>query len=187
MFDFSFSMLGAPDEGDAFIGRGSLASHSFGLFYLKNDVPRALFSLGRPPGETRAAEGLIRHRVNVSALKERARVGRISRSTTIPTQTVLILQGGGALGAFECGVVRALEEAQIHPESVAGVSIGAFNGAIIASNPRNATAALQSFWSELAVATPDFFQRDVNRIAGVVQILTMGVPRFFKPRWSAST
>jgi len=182
VFDLSFSMLGAPDEGDAFIGRGSLASHSFGLFYLKNDVPRALFSLGRPPGETRAAEGLIRHRVNVSALKEKLASEDFALDA-IPTQTVLILQGGGALGAFECGVVRALEEAQIYPELVAGVSIGAFNGAIIASNPRNATAALQSFWRELAVATPYFFQRDVNRIAGAWQILTMGVPRFFKPRW----
>jgi predicted acylesterase/phospholipase RssA len=43
----------------------------------------------------------------------------------IPEQTALILQGGGALGAFECGVVKALEEERIFPGIVAGVSIGA--------------------------------------------------------------
>jgi NADPH-dependent 2,4-dienoyl-CoA reductase/sulfur reductase-like enzyme/predicted acylesterase/phospholipase RssA len=182
VFDLSFSMIGAPDEGEEYIERGTLAARSFGLFYLRNDMPRALFSLGRPPGETRAAEGLIRHRVNVSAIKEKLASEDFALDR-IPTQTVLILQGGGALGAFECGVVRALEEAEIFPDLVAGVSIGAFNGAIIASNPKNATAALQSFWGELAVATPDFFNRDMNRMAGAMQILTLGVPRFFKPRW----
>ena len=57
---------------------------------------------------------------------------------------------GVALGAFECGVVQALDEADIHPDIVAGVSIGAFNGAIIAGNPGNSAAALEAFWNDLS-------------------------------------
>lgn len=182
VLDLSFSVLGAPDEGAAWIERGSLAARSYGLFYLRNDVPRALFSLGRPAEETRAAEGLIRHRVNISALEANLASGDFSLDK-IPTQTVFILQGGGALGAFECGVVKALEEAKIFPDIVAGVSIGAFNGAIIASNPKVAAAALEAFWKELAVATPELYVPDLTRAASAMQMLTMGVPNFFKPRW----
>src|SRR5579872_3744101 len=44
----------------------------------------------------------------------------------------LVLQGGGALGAYQAGVYEALAEANIHPDWVAGVSIGAINAAIVA-------------------------------------------------------
>lgn len=182
VLDLSFSVLGAPDEGVDWIERGALAAHSYGLFYLRNDVPRALFSLGRPAEETRATESLIRNRVNVSAIEDKLAAADYALDKS-PNQTVLILQGGGALGAFECGVVKALEEGRIFPDIVAGVSIGAFNGAIIASHPRQATEALESFWRELSVATPELYSRDLTRAAGAWQILTMGVPRFFKPRW----
>jgi NTE family protein len=50
----------------------------------------------------------------------------------------LVLQGGGALGAYQAGVYEALAEAGIHPDWIAGVSIGAINAAIIAGNPPNA-------------------------------------------------
>jgi len=46
----------------------------------------------------------------------------------------LVLQGGGALGAYQAGVVEALEAAQLRPDWVAGISIGALNAAIIAGN-----------------------------------------------------
>jgi NTE family protein len=49
--------------------------------------------------------------------------------------TALLLQGGGALGAYQAGVYEALSEAGIHPDWVAGISIGAVNSAIIAGNP----------------------------------------------------
>ncbi len=52
-----------------------------------------------------------------------------------PGQIVLVLQGGGALGAYQVGVYQALHEAGIEPEWVIGTSIGAINGAIIAGNP----------------------------------------------------
>ena len=47
----------------------------------------------------------------------------------------LALQGGGALGAYQAGVYQALAEADLHPDWVAGISIGAINAAIIAGNP----------------------------------------------------
>jgi NTE family protein len=50
----------------------------------------------------------------------------------------LVLQGGGALGAYQGGVYEALAEAKIHPDWIAGVSIDAINAAIIAGNPPNA-------------------------------------------------
>jgi predicted acylesterase/phospholipase RssA len=101
----------------------------------------------------------------------------------ITVQTVLVLQGGGALGAFEGGVVKALESENIFPDIVAGVSIGALNGAIIAANPRHATEALESFWRELTVAPPPLPFEDLRRAAVASQILMFGVPNFFRPRW----
>ena len=49
----------------------------------------------------------------------------------------LILQGGGALGAYQAGVYQALAEAGLHPDWVAGISIGAINSALIAGNRRS--------------------------------------------------
>ncbi|MBC7202827.1 MAG: FAD-dependent oxidoreductase [Pusillimonas sp.] len=180
--EIAFNMLGWPAEAEERIGRGAIETRSFALFYLKGDVPRALFSMGRPVDETRLVEGLIRHRVNVKAIKDRLNDPAFLFDA-IPPQTALVLQGGGALGAFECGVVRALEEEGIFPDIVAGVSIGAFNGAIIASNPRHATPALEAFWADLAVATADLPFACGERMAAASQILTFGVPRFFRPRW----
>ena len=101
----------------------------------------------------------------------------------IATQTVLILQGGGALGAFECGVVKALEEAAIHPDIVAGVSIGAFNGAIIAGNPGKAAEALDAFWNDLAVATPYAPTEAWQQALSSWWNIGFGSPRFFRPHW----
>ncbi len=180
--DISFSMLGAPEEADERIVRGTPETKSLALFYLKDDVPRALLSVGRPAEETRSAEGLIRYRVNLR--KEKDRLGDPDFPLDqIPTQTVLVLQGGGALGAFECGVVKALEEEAIFPDIVAGISIGALNGAIIAGNPRNAAQALESFWSEIAVTSLPVLGEEAARALAAMQIVTFGVPNFFRPRW----
>jgi NADPH-dependent 2,4-dienoyl-CoA reductase/sulfur reductase-like enzyme/predicted acylesterase/phospholipase RssA len=183
--DISFSMLGAPEEANERIARGSLASRSLALFYLKDDVPRALLSVGRPAEETRSIEGLVRYRVNLCDEKSKLHNPDFALDQ-IPTQTVLVLQGGGAMGAFECGVVKALEEENISPDIVAGISIGALNGAIVAGNPRRATEALESFWSELAVASPALLGEDAARAITAAQIITFGVPNFFRPRWLPS-
>jgi predicted acylesterase/phospholipase RssA len=53
----------------------------------------------------------------------------------LPGQVVLVLQGGGALGAYQVGVYQALHEAGIEPDWVIGTSIGAINAALICGNP----------------------------------------------------
>jgi NTE family protein len=66
----------------------------------------------------------------------------------------LLLQGGGALGAYQAGVYQALSEAGLHPDWVAGISIGAINSALIAGNPPEARVEkLRKFW-ELVTTAP---------------------------------
>ena len=65
-------------------------------------------------------------------------------------RVVLALQGGGALGAYQAGVYEALAEADIHPDWIAGISIGAINAAIIAGNPPNLRVErLREFWTQV--------------------------------------
>jgi NTE family protein len=61
-----------------------------------------------------------------------------------------VLQGGGALGAYQAGVYEALAEAGINPDWIAGVSVGAINGAIIAGNPPNSRIdRMREFWAQV--------------------------------------
>jgi NTE family protein len=107
----------------------------------------------------------------------------------------LILQGGGALGAYQAAVYRALAEADLHPDWVAGISIGAVNAALIAGNPRERRVArLREFW-ETVTAPPllgapylggieirdELTHRLVNQ-ARAFGILFGGAPGFFTPR-----
>jgi NTE family protein len=67
----------------------------------------------------------------------------------------LLLQGGGALGAYQGGVYEALAEADIHPNWIAGISIGAINAAIIAGNPPNSRVdRLREFWTHVTSSAP---------------------------------
>src|SRR5271156_4419695 len=69
-------------------------------------------------------------------------------------QIVLVLQGGGALGAYQAGVYQALHEAGLEPDWVIGTSIGAINAAIIAGNPpERRVARLQTFWQRITDRT----------------------------------
>ena len=79
-------------------------------------------------------------------------VGATERS--LPFESVaLVLQGGGALGAYQAGVYEALAEAGIHPNWIAGVSVGAINGAIIAGNPPNSRIGrLREFWTQVTAS-----------------------------------
>jgi len=62
----------------------------------------------------------------------------------------LLLQGGGALGSYQGGVYEALADAELHPDWVAGISIGAVNSAIIAGNaPAERVEKLRGFWQEI--------------------------------------
>lgn len=101
----------------------------------------------------------------------------------------LIFQGGGALGAYQAGVYEALHEADIEPDWVTGVSIGAINSAIIAGNPRERRLErLRTFWERITDrtiwhATPDgdIFRRMRNS-ASATMTMMLGQPGFFKPQ-----
>jgi NTE family protein len=65
-------------------------------------------------------------------------------------RVALVLQGGGALGSYQAGVYEGLARAGIHPNWVAGISIGALNCAIIAGNPpEKRVEMLQGFWDTI--------------------------------------
>src|SRR6516162_4527242 len=65
-------------------------------------------------------------------------------------QVVLVLQGGGALGAYQVGVYEALHEAKVEPDWIIGTSIGAINASIIAGNePPDRLAKLDEFWKRM--------------------------------------
>src|SRR5258708_9925020 len=67
----------------------------------------------------------------------------------------LLLQGGGALGSYQAGVYQALAEANLHPDWIAGISIGAINSALIAGNaPDKRVERLRKFWE--AITSPPF-------------------------------
>src|ERR1700733_659451 len=100
----------------------------------------------------------------------------------------LVLQGGGALGAYQAGVYQALHEAGMEPDWVCGVSIGAINSAIIAGNPpERRLEKLQIFWDRITARkvwhyTPDGdVYRKVRNLASSFMTTTLGQPGFFKP------
>jgi len=104
-------------------------------------------------------------------------------------KTVLVLQGGGALGAYQGGVYSSLAEAGYAPEWVAGISIGAINGAIIAGNPPERRAAqLRRFWdlvSSRLLAAPLAADESSRRFfveSSAAFVASTGVPGFFEPR-----
>lgn len=97
--------------------------------------------------------------------------------------TAFVLQGGGALGAYQAGVACRLAEGGILPDRVAGISIGAINGALIAGNPPSRRAArLREFWERITAATDwPLFPPEGPLSAGLAVIA--GVPGFFEPRF----
>ena len=70
-------------------------------------------------------------------------------------RVALVLQGGGALGAFQAGVYQAMVEAGLHPDWVAGISIGAINAALIAGNaPEARLDKLRAFFNAKCEPSP---------------------------------
>ncbi len=113
-------------------------------------------------------------------------------------ENVLILQGGGSLGAFACGVFKAFAKKNIKFDIISGTSIGAINGAIAAGSKNdNPAKDLEEFWMEIAESSinviPDMFsfdyfdqthQQDFKRSSSAsLNAAIFGVPKFFVPRW----
>ena len=79
-----------------------------------------------------------------------AQRSKAQHGATLPGQVVLVLQGGGALGAYQAGVYQAMQEAGIEPDWVIGTSIGAINACLIAGNPPVLRMErLRAFWQSL--------------------------------------
>ena len=103
---------------------------------------------------------------------------------------VLVLQGGGALGAYQAGVYQALHEHDLVPDWIVGTSIGAINAALIAGNHKaNRLHRVKAFWDRVAhpdgvdMASVGDDQRRSNIMLGTIDTVLRGVPGFFSPRY----
>lgn len=102
---------------------------------------------------------------------------------------VLVLQGGGALGAYQAGVYQALHEYDLVPDWIVGTSIGAINAALLAGNHKaSRLQRLKQFWGRVShqdaidlARIPDA-QRHSNIWLSTLDTVLRGVPGFFKPR-----
>ena len=132
-----------------------------------------------------------------STSKRRMHRQRLGTTTTSPTsdlvvgkpglpgQVVLVLQGGGALGAYQVGVYEALHEAGIEPDWVIGTSIGAINAALISGNrPENRLARLNEFWQRIEQKWPVMGAFDWFGLGNWLpnfNTVARGIPAFFTP------
>lgn len=131
---------------------------------------------------------------------KRKQVVTTPRVVDIPHYDViaLVLQGGGALGAYQAGVYEGLHEAGIRPTWLAGISIGALNAAIIAGSPvSQRVERLRAFWETICATPVDWpvndglsgnlpFALDVRPVhstAAALRALFLGQSGFFKPRF----
>ncbi len=101
---------------------------------------------------------------------------------------ILVLQGGGALGAYHIGACEALQQRRMSPDWVCGISIGAINAAVIAGNPpETRIAQLDALWNAISwpepIAPPDVPEMRLwaNHLSNA-QALAFGQPAFFTPR-----
>ncbi|PWU82325.1 MAG: hypothetical protein DLM72_02380 [Candidatus Nitrosopolaris wilkensis] len=121
-----------------------------------------------------------------------------AKEQELQLETVLVMQGGGSLGAYECGVYKTLEKHDIKFDIIAGTSIGAINAAIITGAKQNRDPAneLEDFWLNLAetimpplpipFALPTGSLLVVDRIRAILSSMfsaTWGNPNAFFPIW----
>lgn len=101
-------------------------------------------------------------------------------------QVVLVLQGGGALGAYQAGVYQALHEAGVEPDWIIGTSIGAINASLIAGNaPEDRLERLRAFWARVEHSPAFDIAFAANPLLGAMlpnwTTVTTGVAGFFRP------
>ena len=115
-----------------------------------------------------------------------------------PVETVLVLQGGGSLGAYKCGVYKTLAKHKIKFDIVSGTSIGALNAAIIASHNyesrKSSAKELEIFWLELAETlvplqqqfSSVYFTDEMRAILASMYSAIFGNHKAFFPVWVSS-
>ena len=138
-------------------------------------TPKAFFN---------APNGLVKAPPTLPPVREAAKPWRPDKCTKI----ALVLQGGGALGAYQAGIYQALHEAGLLPDMVAGVSIGGINAAIIAGNrPENRIDRLRAFWEEITNRRVWLFNPDgddarkARNTWSSLMTTLLGQPGFFTP------
>ncbi len=110
---------------------------------------------------------------------------RIRDTQKVQHETVLVMQGGGSLGAYECGVFKALTRHGIKFDIVAGTSIGAVNAGVVAgSKTGHPEKDLEDFWMYIAetvtpAVMPDSLRAAMSSSFGALY----GNPRVFSPVW----
>jgi NTE family protein len=112
-----------------------------------------------------------------------------ARDPRAPGQIVLVLQGGGALGAYQAGVYQALHEHGMEPDWVIGTSIGAINAALIAGNPAERRLdRLKEFWSRMqrgSIAGSLPVLPEGANLLDTWRTMASGIAGFFEPNLSA--
>lgn len=105
-------------------------------------------------------------------------------------KNVLILQGGGALGAYQAGAYAVLHDAGFEPDWLAGISIGAINSALIVGNPPEARVSkLQAFWEKVSSGNfsrplfPGAMGRRLFSEYSAAEVATFGANGMFRPRF----
>jgi NTE family protein len=102
-------------------------------------------------------------------------------------ETVLVMQGGGSLGAFECGVYKALQKRGIKFDIVSGTSIGAINAGIVAGAKGDPANTLENFWLDIAeTVTPFEIPHALRSATAWMYGAVWGNPRVFTPTWHNS-
>ena len=127
---------------------------------------------------------------SLNSKNQNTKPSRSLRSTIAAKECILVLQGGGALGAYQAGVFESLSKVYHEPTWVAGISIGSINAALISGNSAHARVAkLREFWDlvsssqqPLALANPLSPRESLNETSAT-QVMLFGVPGFFKPRF----
>src|SRR3974390_3165623 len=112
------------------------------------------------------------------------RAGAQSAQDEKDRQIVLVLQGGGALGAYQAGVYHALHEHGVEPDWIVGTSIGAINASLIAGNPyERRLDGLKEFWARMAYRPP-FGVPSWSGLPDMIsywKTVLRGIPDFFEP------
>ena len=105
------------------------------------------------------------------------------KSKTNNLENVLVMQGGGSLGAYECGVYKTLAKININFDIIAGTSIGAINAAlIVGSKNKHPEQTLEDFWIDIAdKTTPNFFTKEMHTFYSTTNAFFWGNPKAFQP------